>query len=96
MRLTTSDEAQNAQTAGVILRELIAFADQGADAFFGLPEIVTSDFLETITHTVRISRQKVPRSTARKSTRMSPIDRAVGEVSRTLARGLIKNIFKRR
>jgi len=28
-------------TAGVILRELIAFADQGADAFFGEPEIDT-------------------------------------------------------
>ncbi len=34
-------------TAGVILRELIAFADQGADVFFGRPEIVTGDFLRT-------------------------------------------------
>ncbi len=34
-------------TAGVILRELIAFADQGAGAFFGLPEIAASDFLRT-------------------------------------------------
>lgn len=34
-------------TAGVILRELIAFADQGAGAFFGLPEIAPSDFLRT-------------------------------------------------
>ncbi len=34
-------------TAGVILRELIAFADEGADVFFGQPEIVTSDFLRT-------------------------------------------------
>ncbi len=34
-------------TAGVILRELIAFADQGADVFFGQPEIVTADFLRT-------------------------------------------------
>jgi uncharacterized protein len=32
-------------TAGVILRELIAFADQGADVFFGEPEIDTDDFL---------------------------------------------------
>lgn len=32
-------------TAGVILRELITFADQGAGAFFGLPEIATKDFL---------------------------------------------------
>ncbi|MEO5651248.1 MAG: helicase HerA-like domain-containing protein, partial [Marmoricola sp.] len=32
-------------TAGVILRELIAFSDQGADAFFGEPEFETSDFL---------------------------------------------------
>jgi len=30
-------------TAGVILRELIAFADQGADAFFGEPEFDTAD-----------------------------------------------------
>ena len=32
-------------TAGVILRELIGFADQGADAFFGEPEFDTHDFL---------------------------------------------------
>jgi DNA double-strand break repair helicase HerA and related ATPase len=34
-------------TAGVILRNLIAFSDQGADAFFGEPEFETSDFLRT-------------------------------------------------
>ncbi len=34
-------------TVGVILRELIAFADQGADVFFGEPEIDTADFLRT-------------------------------------------------
>ncbi|MBO9522653.1 MAG: DUF853 family protein [Nocardioidaceae bacterium] len=34
-------------TAGVILRELIAFSDQGADAFFGEPEFETTDFLRT-------------------------------------------------
>ena len=34
-------------TVGVILRELIAFADQGADAFFGEPEIDTTVFLGT-------------------------------------------------
>jgi uncharacterized protein len=32
-------------TAGVILRELIAFADAGADAFFGEPEFDTADLL---------------------------------------------------
>jgi hypothetical protein len=32
-------------TAGVILRELITFADQGADVFFGEPAIDTADFL---------------------------------------------------
>jgi DNA helicase HerA-like ATPase len=32
-------------TAGVILRELINFADQGADAFFGEPVIDPADFL---------------------------------------------------
>lgn len=37
----------SAATVGVILRELIAFADQGADVFFGQPEIVTADFLRT-------------------------------------------------
>jgi len=36
-------------TAGVILRELIAFSDQGADAFFGEPEFQTTDFLRTTT-----------------------------------------------
>ncbi|MBD8608596.1 DUF853 family protein [Aeromicrobium sp. CFBP 8757] len=34
-------------TVGVILRELIGFADEGADDFFGQPEIVVSDFLRT-------------------------------------------------
>ncbi len=34
-------------TAGVILRELIAFSDQGAEAFFGEPEFETGDFLRT-------------------------------------------------
>ncbi|MGZ6733521.1 MAG: helicase HerA-like domain-containing protein [Nocardioides sp.] len=32
-------------TVGVILRELIAFSDQGADAFFGRPEFDSSEFL---------------------------------------------------
>ncbi|QKS13772.1 DUF853 family protein [Curtobacterium sp. Csp1] len=35
------------QTVGVILRELVTFADQGADAFFGEPEIDTAEFLRT-------------------------------------------------
>lgn len=34
-------------TVGVILRELITFADQGADVFFGEPEIDTAEFLHT-------------------------------------------------
>jgi DNA helicase HerA-like ATPase len=34
-------------TVGVILRELIGFADEGADDFFGLPAIEVSDFLRT-------------------------------------------------
>jgi DNA helicase HerA-like ATPase len=33
-------------TAGVILRELIAFESQGADAFFGEPEFESSDLLQ--------------------------------------------------
>ena len=33
-------------TAGVILRELIGFSDQGAEAFFGEPEFESADFLE--------------------------------------------------
>ncbi len=33
-------------TAGVILRELIAFQDQGADAFFGEPEFESADLLQ--------------------------------------------------
>ncbi|HLN76563.1 MAG TPA: helicase HerA-like domain-containing protein [Nocardioidaceae bacterium] len=35
----------SASTAGVILRELIGFSDQGADAFFGEPELDTADLL---------------------------------------------------
>ena len=33
-------------TAGVILRELITFSDQGADAFFGEPEFSSADLLQ--------------------------------------------------
>ncbi len=36
----------SAATAGVILRELIAFADQGAEAFFGEPEFNSADLLQ--------------------------------------------------
>jgi DNA helicase HerA-like ATPase len=35
----------SSQTAGVILRELVAFEAQGADVFFGEPELETQDFL---------------------------------------------------
>jgi uncharacterized protein len=37
----------SSSTAGVILRELIAFSDQGADAFFGEPEFESADLLRT-------------------------------------------------
>ncbi|MEV0646139.1 helicase HerA-like domain-containing protein [Phytomonospora sp. NPDC050363] len=52
----TSDEGKaelkalgglSAQTAGVILRALINFADQGADQFFGEPEFDPTDLLRT-------------------------------------------------
>ncbi|GAA6527677.1 helicase HerA-like domain-containing protein [Intrasporangium sp. DVR] len=52
----TSDEGKadlkelgglSSATAGVILRNLITFADQGADAFFGEPEFDTNDLLRT-------------------------------------------------
>ena len=52
----TSDEGKpelknlgglSSATAGVILRELIAFADQGADQFFGEPEFEAKDLLQT-------------------------------------------------
>ncbi len=36
-------------TAGVILRELIAFADQGGDEFFGHPQFDINDLLRTTT-----------------------------------------------
>ena len=51
----TSDEGKpdlkelgglSSATAGVILRELIAFQDQGADAFFGEPEFESADLLQ--------------------------------------------------
>ncbi|MGH3382963.1 MAG: helicase HerA-like domain-containing protein [Nocardioidaceae bacterium] len=35
----------SSSTVGVILRELIAFSDQGADAFFGEPEFESADLL---------------------------------------------------
>ena len=41
------------------------------------------------------STRTTSRTTSR-SRRMSPVDRAVGEASRTLARELIKNLFKKR
>jgi hypothetical protein len=53
----TSDEGKaelkalgglSAATAGVILRKLIGFADQGADAFFGEPEFASSDLLRVL------------------------------------------------
>ena len=37
----------SSSTAGVILRELVGFSDQGADAFFGEPEFDTADLLRT-------------------------------------------------
>jgi DNA double-strand break repair helicase HerA and related ATPase len=52
----TSDEGKadlkalgglSSATAGVILRELVAFSDQGADVFFGEPEFDTADLLRT-------------------------------------------------
>jgi len=52
----TSDEGKaelkelgglSSATAGVILRELITFADGGADVFFGEPEFDVQDFLRT-------------------------------------------------
>jgi hypothetical protein len=42
----------------------------------------------------RLARKKAP--TKPRSRRMSTVDRAVGEASRTLARELVKNLFKRR
>ncbi|MDO9457858.1 helicase HerA-like domain-containing protein [Nocardioides sp.] len=51
----TSDEGKpelkalgglSSATAGVILRELITFQDQGADAFFGEPEFESADLLQ--------------------------------------------------
>ncbi len=52
----TSDEGKpelkalgglSTSTAGVILRELIGFSDQGADVFFGEPEFESADLLQT-------------------------------------------------
>ncbi len=56
VQFLTSDEGKadlknlgglSSSTAGVILRELIAFQDQGADAFFGEPEFESADLLRT-------------------------------------------------
>ncbi|MGH3371918.1 MAG: helicase HerA-like domain-containing protein, partial [Nocardioidaceae bacterium] len=54
VQFLTSDEGEDElkslgglsrSTAGVILRELIAFEDQGADTFFGEPEFETADLM---------------------------------------------------
>ena len=56
VQFLTSDEGKadlkdlgglSSATAGVILRELIGFEDQGADAFFGEPEFDTKDLMRT-------------------------------------------------
>jgi DNA helicase HerA-like ATPase len=56
VKYLTSDEGKSdlknlgglsAATAGVILRELITFSDQGADAFFGEPEFESAELLQT-------------------------------------------------
>ncbi len=57
LQYLTGDEAGRAelkaiggvssQTAGVILRELVAFEAQGADVFFGEPELETRELLRT-------------------------------------------------
>ncbi|UDY23701.1 helicase HerA-like domain-containing protein [Nocardioides sp. Kera G14] len=56
LQYLTSDEGKSdlsglgglsSATVGVILRELIAFADQGADQFFGEPTFDSSDLLST-------------------------------------------------
>ena len=56
VQFLTSDEGKadlkglgglSSATAGVILRELVNFSAQGADAFFGLPEFETTDLLRT-------------------------------------------------
>lgn len=56
VQFLTSDEGKadlkglgglSSATAGVILRELIAFQDQGADAFFGEPEFDSRELLRT-------------------------------------------------
>ena len=58
-------------TAGVILRELIAFSDAGADVFFGQPAIKTSDFLRTPA-TARASSRCSRCRASRTSRRCSP------------------------
>src|SRR3954470_10305262 len=56
VKYLTSDEGKadlknlgglSSATAGVSLRELITFSDQGAETFFGEPEFDPSDFLQT-------------------------------------------------
>ncbi|MGH3510038.1 MAG: helicase HerA-like domain-containing protein [Nocardioidaceae bacterium] len=56
VQFLTSDEGKqelknlgglSSSTAGVLLRELITFSDQGADQFFGEPEFDTKDLMRT-------------------------------------------------
>lgn len=72
-------------TAGVILRELIAFQDQGADAFFGEPVFDAAEFLATDPDgRGRISLLELPNLTDRPAIFSTFLMWLLGDLFRTL------------
>ena len=92
VQFLTSDEGKadlkglgglSSATAGVILRELISFQNQGADAFFGEPEFESSDFLE-------VDRRRARASSASSS---CPTSRTGPRVFSTFLMWLLADLF---
>jgi hypothetical protein len=89
----TSDEGKadlkelgglSSATAGVILRELIAFADQGADEFFGEPSFDPADFLQVRDGQGVISLLELPNLQDRPAVFSTFLMWLLGELFRTL------------
>ncbi|MFT4083811.1 MAG: DUF853 family protein [Nocardioides sp.] len=74
----------SAATAGVILRNLIAFADAGADRFFGEPAFDVADLLRTAGDAGVISLMELPRLQDRPLVFSTFLMWLLGELFRTL------------
>jgi hypothetical protein len=108
---TPSDQIQASVTASPLLAKYgTAVNPQSATEILGAKAASTAGDAATADETAKqweqkeaerlqkeadkLAKQKVP--TKPRSRRMSTVDRAVGEASRTLARELIKNLFRKR